>query len=167
IVLDGDVRLVGSDGMHLTTEHATYADNDATVRAPGPVQFTRGRVKATGVGMTWDKTLDVLTILDQAVVQTAPDAKGADASLVTAGSAAFARRDKFIRFERIVRIQRSGQIIDADRAVTYLSADEERIETVELHDNAHIVTSNAAAGELQALTGHDMNLKYAADGESL
>src|SRR5207248_10286263 len=39
IVLDGDVRLEGSDGMTAATEHATYADADGTVHAPGPVQF--------------------------------------------------------------------------------------------------------------------------------
>jgi len=33
IALDGEVRLVGSDGMQLATEHATYADSDAIVRA--------------------------------------------------------------------------------------------------------------------------------------
>jgi LPS export ABC transporter protein LptC len=167
IALDGDVRLVGSDGMQLATEHATYADSDAIVRASGPVQFTRGRVSATGIGMTWDKTLDVLTILDQAVVQTAPDAKGANASTVNAGTAAFARRDKVVRFERSVRIQRGGQVIEADRGMTYLSPDEERIERVELHDHAHIVMSDAPAGALQTLSGRDMDLKYAADGESL
>jgi LPS export ABC transporter protein LptC len=167
IALDGEVRLVGSDGMRLATEHATYADSDAVVRAPGPVQFTRGRVSATGIGMTWDKTQDVLTILDQAVVQTAPDAKGANASAVNAGTAAFARRDKVVRFERSVRIQRGGQVIEADRGVTYLSPDEERIERVELHDHAHIVTSDPPVGALQTLSGRDMNLKYAADGESL
>jgi lipopolysaccharide export system protein LptA len=167
IALDGDVRLVGSDGMQLATEHATYADSDAIVRASGPVQFTRGRVSATGIGMTWDKTLDVLTILDQAVVQTAPDAKGANASMVNAGTAAFARRDKVVRFERSVRIQRGGQVIEADRGITYLSPDEERIERVELHDHAHIVMSDAPAGALQTLSGRDMDLKYAADGESL
>jgi LPS export ABC transporter protein LptC/lipopolysaccharide transport protein LptA len=167
IFLDGEVRLAGSDGMHLATEHATYADSDGTVRAPGPVQFTRGRVTATGVGMTWDKALDILTILDQATVRTAPDAAGANASTVNAGNAAFARRDKLIRLERTVRIQRGGQVIEADHAVIYLSPDEERIETVELQDHARIVTSNAPVGALQTLTGRDMNLKYAADGESL
>src|SRR6185295_739088 len=146
IVLDGDVRLVGSDGMHLATEHATYADADAVVRAPGPVQFTRGRVSATGIGMTWDKTQDVLTILDQAVVQTAPDANGANASAVNAGTATFARRDKVVRFERSVRIQRGGQVIEADHGISFLSPDEERIERIELNDRAHIVTANPPAG---------------------
>ena len=79
MVLDGAVKLVGTDGMTVLTEHATYAEADGVVRAPGPVDITRRRLHATGVGMTWDKTADVLTILDQAVVHIAPDTAEATA----------------------------------------------------------------------------------------
>ena len=167
IALDGAVKLAGSDGMTVLTEHATYAETDGTVRAPGPVEFTRGRVHGTGIGMTWDKTLDVLTILDQAVVHIASGQAAEAASDVTSGSAVFARRDKVLRFERAVRMQRSGQIIEADTAIMYLSPDEKRIETVELHDHARITSAKASPGGLQAMSGGQMNLKYAADGESL
>lgn len=167
IALDGAVKLVGSDGMTVITEHATYADADGTVRAPGPVELTRGRVRGTGIGMTWDKTIDVLTILDQAVVHIAPDQPSGDTSDVTSGNAVFARRDKYLRFERSVRMQRSGQVIEADTAVMYLSPDEKRIETVELHDHARITSATVRPGGLQAMSGFQMNLKYAADGESL
>jgi hypothetical protein len=72
MALDGAVKMVGSDGMTVLTEHAAYADADGVVRAPGPVDVTRARMHATGNGMTWEKTPDVLTILDQAVVHIAP-----------------------------------------------------------------------------------------------
>src|SRR5471032_1357408 len=45
-VLDGAVTMEGSDGMLVLTEHAEYANADGTVRAPGPVEYTRGRVHA-------------------------------------------------------------------------------------------------------------------------
>ena len=167
IALDGAVKLVGSDGMTVLTEHATYAETDGTVRAPGPVELTRGRVHGTGVGMTWDKTLDLLTILDQAVVHIASEQAGGAASDVTSGNAVFARRDKYLRFERAVRMQRSGQIIEAEAAIMYLSPDEKRIETVELHEHARITSAKVSPGGLQAMSGGQMNLKYAADGESL
>jgi lipopolysaccharide export system protein LptA len=166
IVLDGNVRVAGSDGMTLVTEHATYTEAEAMVRAPGPVEFGRGRIKGNGVGMTWSKNYDVLTILDQAVVHVAPDAKGANGAEVTSGSASFARRDKSIRFERLVRIQRGGQVTEADTAVAYLTDDEDHIDTLDLKEHARITTSKAAPGALQALSGRDMNLKYA-DGEVL
>ena len=91
--------------------------------------------------MTCDKTPDVLTILDQAVVHIAPDATAPTGRRTSPpATAAFARRDKYLRFERAVRMQRSGQIIEADTAVAHLSADEKRIETVELREQrAHHV----------------------------
>src|SRR6185436_13402268 len=131
------------------------------------VEFARGRTSGNGNGMTWDKTLDVLTILDQAVVHVAPDAKGASAAEITAGSAAFARREKYIRFERQVRIQRGTQIIEADAAVAYLTDNEDHLETLDLKDHARITSSTTSPGALQALSGRDMNLKYGADGEVL
>jgi lipopolysaccharide export system protein LptA len=149
------------------TEHATYSDAEAAVNAPGPIEFARGRMNGTGVGMTWDKNADVMTILDQAIVHIAADDKGAGAAEITAGTAAFARRDRIIRFERNVRIDRSGQIIEAASAVAYLSADEKRIDTIDLHDQARINVAHPAAGAVQALSGQQMNLKYAEDGETL
>jgi len=167
LALDGDVRLEGSDGMTALAEHATYADADGTVRAPGPVQFSRGRMQGTGVGMTWEKDADVLTILDQAIVHVAPDAAGAGAAEVRSGSAAFARRSRFIRFDRSVRIERSDQIIEAASATAFLSEDEKRIDTIELHEQARITAVKPAPGALQGLSGQQMHLQYAADGESL
>ena len=166
MVLDGAVKLVGSDGMTVLTEHATYAEADGVVRAPGPVELTRGRQHATGIGMTWDKTTDVLTILDKASVRIA--ASGTEGpSDVSSGAGIFARREKFLRFERGVHMLRSGQVIDAETAVMFLSADEERVDTVELHDRARITSTKVSAGGLQAMSGGQINLKYAPDGESL
>ena len=166
MVLDGAVQLVGSDGMTVLTEHATYAESDGVVRAPGPVELTRGRQHATGLGMTWDKTADVLTILDRAVVHIA--AEGAEGpSDVTSGTAVFARRDKLLRFERGVHMLRSGQNIEAETAVMFLGADEKRVETVELHDRARITSTKVSPGGLQSMSGGQINLKYAPDGESL
>src|SRR5262249_35297927 len=93
--------------------------------------------------------------------------KGAGAMEITAGTVVFARRDHFMRFERIVRIQRSGQVIEAVSAVASLSDDGKRIDTIDLHDQTRITVSNAAAGAVQALTGQQMNLKYGDDGETL
>ena len=164
--LDGNVQLSASDGMTVRTEHAT-ADRDGTVRAPGPIEFMRGRMSGRGTGMTYDDGRDLLSLLADASVHIAPDAKGAGAADITSATAVFARRDKYVRFESGVKVQRAGQLIEADSAMGHLSADEDHIETVELRNNARITSAKAAAGALQALTGRDMNLKYGANGESL
>jgi lipopolysaccharide export system protein LptA len=167
MALDGDVRLAASDGLTVKTEHATYATSDETVRAQGPVEFARGRMQGTGTGMIYEKVNDSLTLLDQAVVHIAADEHGAGAAEVSSGTATFARRDKVVRFERNVRIQRGGQVIESDAAVANLSADEKRIDTLNLRANARITASNATVGGLQSLSGSDVALKYAANGDVL
>ena len=167
MALDGDVRLAASDGLTVKTGHATYATSDETVRAPGPVEFARNRMQGTGTGMIYEKTRDALTLLDQAVVHIAADEHGVGAAEVSSGTATFARRDRIVQFERNVRIQRGGQLIESDSAVAHLSPDEKRIETLDLRANARITAANAGVGGLQSLSGHDMNLKYAANGEVL
>jgi LPS export ABC transporter protein LptC/lipopolysaccharide transport protein LptA len=167
MVLDGSVRMEGTDGMVVLTEHASYSETDAVVRAPGPVEVTRGRLHATGVGMTWDKTADVLTILEQAVVHIEPDRAADGPSDIASGTAVIARRDKYLRFERAVRMLRAGQNITAETALMHLSPDEKRIETVELRDQARITSARVSPGGLQGMSGSQMNLTYAADGETL
>ncbi len=167
IALDGDVQVAASDGLTLKTEHATYAESDGIVRAPGPVAFAKGRMGGSGVGLVYDKGRDVLTILDQAIVRVAPDEQGGGAADIKAGSAMLARRDNTIRFERGLHVQRPTQTIDADAGTAYLSADEKRIEAIDLQGNARIAGIDPAPGTLQGLTGQTMNLKYGADGQAL
>jgi LPS export ABC transporter protein LptC len=64
----GNVNVTASDGLTVRTEHVTYTEADGISRAPGNVEFSRGRMSGTGVGFVYDKNLNILTILDQAVV---------------------------------------------------------------------------------------------------
>ncbi len=167
IQLDGDVRVAASDGLAVRTEHATYSDSDALVRAAGPVEFSRGRMTGSGVGMTYDTARDVLVLLDRAIVHVASDEQGAGATEIASGTATFARREKNIRFERDVKLQRGGQLLEADTALAYLTFDETQIQLMELRGRSRITKEQPAAGGLQELTGHNMDLKYAADGQAL
>jgi LPS export ABC transporter protein LptC/lipopolysaccharide transport protein LptA len=165
IVLNGDVQLASSE-VRAHTEHATFAKSDNTVRAPGPVELTEGKTTAKGVGMTFDRDRDVLSILDQAVITMAADGGGGPTE-ITSGSATFARRERYRQFEKNVRMQRGGQLSEADTAVAHLSEDGKRIEMIEMRGDTKITTAKAAPGALQALSGRDITLKYAANGETL
>lgn len=167
IKLDGDVRLVASDGLTAAAEHAAYTDGDGIVRAPGPVTYSRGRVSGSGIGMIYDKTRDTLTIQTQAVVVQAPDARGAGGVKIDAGGATVARADKYIRFERGVTIEHGPRTIQADNGMAYLTDDSKRIDAIDLHGGAHITGSAQSAGGLRNLAARDMTLKYGADGQSL
>lgn len=168
-VLDGDVHLTSSDGMSARTAHATYTDADGSVSAPGPVEFAKGRMTGSGTGLHYEKDRDVLSIKEDATVHVAADdgEKSSGPTEVTSESAIFLRQDRQLHFNRNVRIRRGSQTMAADNAVARLSADEKRIEILELHNHARIDAAPAAPGSLQSLTGADMTLTYAADGQSL
>ena len=71
LLVNGNVVLTVSDGMNVRTDRATYAKDEGLVRAPGNVEFSRGRLSGTGVGLTYDKNREVATILEQATVRVA------------------------------------------------------------------------------------------------
>ena len=167
IQLNGNVRLSGSDGMSVRAEQATYSDKDGVLRAPGPIEFSRGRMTGSGVGMTHDTAREVLSILDRAVVHVAPDETGAGAVEITSGSATFNRRDKNIRFERDARLARDRQMVEGDTATMFLTDDEKQIRRLEVRGRSRIAMGQAAPGGLQGLTAADMDLQYGADGQAL
>jgi lipopolysaccharide export system protein LptA len=156
-----------SDGMELRTERATYTDADGLVRATGPVQLLRGRTTGSGVGFVYSKTADLLTILDQAVVNVTPDEHGAGAMEVVAKRADFNRPQKTIRFDGGVTVKRGDETITADTGTAHLTADEQRLEAVELEGNAVTSAAKSVVGGLKGLSGHGINLKYASDGQTL
>ena len=167
IQLDGDVRLEASDGFTLRTGNATYADADGLVRAPGPVEFARGGLKGTGIGMTYNKNQDALTITDKAVVHIEPDERGSGALDISSGTATFARRDHTVRFDKGMRVVRGNEIIEAEKGAAFLTADEKQLDTIELNGSARITGVKPSPGALQSLAGNAMNLKYLPDGKTL
>lgn len=161
----GDVRMETSDGLIANASEATYTDAEKMVRAPGPVRFSRGRMNGTGTGFIYDEQRDVLTILDNADVHFA--AEGAEGPMdVKAGTFIYARRDRFMRFERTMHMDRNGQLINADLGHVRLYPDRDETDLIELRGNSS-VTGGSQMGALQSMTATDMNLKYAEDGRTL
>lgn len=157
-----------ADRLVIITDRATYTDADGIARAAGPVEFTRGdRMNGTGVGFTYDKNQDILTLLDQAVVHIAADEKGQGAMDVNSGAMEFRRNEHSLRFDRTMKAVRPKEIIEADTAVAHLTSDEKHLDSVELRGQSKITTSGSGAGGLQALTGRDIDLKYGAGTETI
>ncbi len=165
MIVSGAVTLVSSDGFTAKTEHAEYSQLDGIVRAPGVVEFARRGLKGSGVGMTYDNNQDVLVILDQARVRLVSSEGGV--TDIESPTATVARRDHSIAFGRGMRTVRGGQVVQADSATARLSADQERVEGVELRGHSRVTASAPQPGSLQTLTGRDIDLKYGADGETL
>ena len=163
--ISGEVRMETSDGLVAHSSEATYADVEKMVRAPGPVRFSRGRMQGTGTGFVYDEQRDALTILDNADVHFA--AEGAEGPMdVKAGGFTYARRDRFMRFERTMHMDRAGQLMDADDGHVRLYPDRDETDLIELRGNAR-VTGGSQMGALKSMSSKDMNLKYADDGRTL
>jgi lipopolysaccharide transport protein LptA len=161
----GEVKLETSDGLVAHSEQATYFNTEKIVRAPGPVKFSRGRMSGTGVGFNFDEQRDMLMILDQANVHFAPEGKEGPMD-VTAGAFTYARRDRFMRFERTMHMDRGGQLIDANDSTVKLYPDRDETDMIELRGNSR-VTGGGTMGAVQTMSAKDMNLKYGEDGRTL
>ena len=167
IDMRGNVVITASDGLTVKTDNATYTQSDETMRAPGNVTFSRGRMTGSSVGATYDKTRDVLWLVDQARIVVTPDEKGQGGVDVTAGAAGYARRDRYMRFERGVRMVRGTQALDAANAMAYLRETEDKLQVLELRGNSRVSGVGSGPSSLQAMTARDMNLDYADDGQTL
>jgi LPS export ABC transporter protein LptC len=161
----GAVSLKTSDGLEANSEHATYSDAEKVVRVPGPVTFKRGRMSGSGVGMTFDEQRDTLWILDKADVKFAAEGKEG-AMAFTAGAFGYARRDRYMRFEKVMHMEREGQIIDAENALVRLFPDRDEPDYIELRNQAR-VTGSGADSALKSMSARDINLDYADDGRTL
>jgi LPS export ABC transporter protein LptC/lipopolysaccharide transport protein LptA len=167
VTLIGDVHAIASDGLELWTEKATYTESDGTVHALGEVRFSRGRMSGSGVGFTFQKNDNVLTIADQAKVQVAADEEGGGSLQIESGTLQFLRNDHVLHFERSFKALRDRQIIQSDTAVAHVTPDEERIEFLELRGSSRITTADPMPGSLRLLAGRDIDLKYRPDGRTL
>jgi LPS export ABC transporter protein LptC/lipopolysaccharide transport protein LptA len=167
VTLVGDVHVTASDGLELSTDKATYTESDGTVHALGEVRFSRGRMSGSGIGFTFQKNDNVLTIADRAKVQVAADEEGSGSLQVESGTLQFMRNDHVLHFERTFKALRDRQVIQADTAVAHVTPDEERIELLELRGSSRITTADPMPGSLQLMAGRDIDLKYRPDGRTL
>jgi LPS export ABC transporter protein LptC/lipopolysaccharide transport protein LptA len=163
----GNVVVNASDGLVVKGDSATYTQSDETMKMPGPVNFTRNRMKGQSIGATYDRNRDVLWLLDQAHITVAPDDKGQGSADVTSGGAGYARKDRYIRFERNVKMLRGTQAVEAPTAIAYLQEKEDKLQTLELRGNSRVLGVGSGPNSLQAMTARDINLSYGPDGEKL
>jgi LPS export ABC transporter protein LptC len=163
IALANNVRLLASDGFELSTATATFNEQEGIVRTPGAVSFKKGAMSGTGVGMTYDKNTDVLTIVDKAHVRMV-DEGGNTTGEFAAGSATLARIENYLALDRVVHALRGEQTIDADRATARLTENEQAITAIELRGNSRVAGGSAA---FDSVSARDIDLDYADDGTTI
>lgn len=161
--ISGDVTLVASDGFELTTDAATFSENEGIVRAPAAVSFRKGRMTGSGVGMVYDKNSDLLSLTDQSRVKlTGED----DNTLMEffAGSSTLSRPDDYLALERNVHVLRGEEVLDAERALARLTANEEYVTFIELRGKSEV---QGGSRVLELMSARDIDLDYTEDGSAL
>jgi len=161
----GDVKLQTSDGLIATSQQATYVDAEKMVRVPGDVKFNRGRMSGSGIGFTYDEQRDTMWILDQADVKFAAEGTAGPMAF-NSGTFGFARRDRYMRFEKGMHMDREGELMDANSAMVRLFPDRDEPDYIELRENAK-VTGGPNSSALRSMSARDINLDYADDGRTL
>jgi lipopolysaccharide export system protein LptA len=162
--LRGDVRLVTDDGLDLRAGEATYDRAEGLLRIPGPVTFTRGRMSGSGVGATYDERRDVVWLLDKARIVVAADATGEGGLESTSAAAGLARGEQYALLTGGAHIVGPGRDLRADEITIRMTADNERVQALELRVNSHI-TGGTQAGD--AMSARDIDLRYDDDGRAL
>jgi lipopolysaccharide export system protein LptA len=165
--IGGGVKLTTSDGLVVQSASASWEDATQITTIPGPVTFSKGRMKGSGVGATYDQTRNVLWILADAKVDVAPDPKGGGGAIhVTSAQAGMARPEHYMKFTGAPHMEGEGHIIDAGESTVYLTPDDERVTRMELRGNSSIRSKPGGAGP-QQMRGKDIDITYADDGRSL
>lgn len=160
----GNVRLTSADGLVMTSREATYDDDEGMLRIPGPVEFSKGRMKGRGVGATYDQNREVLWVLEKAHVTVARDAKGGGALEANSGSAGIARREHYVRLVGEARIDAEGRTLRGDEITIRLTEDDERVQAAELRGRSRI---DGGQDGPQSMAANDIDLTYAEDGRLL
>jgi LPS export ABC transporter protein LptC len=163
LALKGSVVLEASDGFRLTTDDATYEDDNGMVRAPGKVSFTKGGLSGSGVGMTYDRTNDILTLLAEPDVTMAGN-EGSAGTSFTAGAAVLDRLMDVLVLSGGGRAQRGEQTFEAETITAHLAAEEEYVRLIEMRGEARVA---GGGGALDAMSAQAIDLAYVEGGEAL
>jgi lipopolysaccharide export system protein LptA len=161
----GDVKLETSDGLIANGQQATYVDAEKIVRVPGAVTFKRGRMSGTGIGFTYDEQRDTMWILDKADIKFAAEGN-AGAMAFTAGAFGYARRDRYMRLEKTLHIDREGQQIDATESTVRLFPERDEPDYLELRGGSK-VTGGPKEKAMRSMSATDINIDYADDGRTM
>jgi len=163
LALKGSVVLEASDGFKLTAADATYEEDSGLVKAPGRVAFTKGGLSGSGLGMTYDKNNDVLTLLAEPDVSMAP-AEGTTGTSFKAGSAVLDRVMDVLVLSGGGHAQRGEQTFEAMTITAHLSSEEEYVKTIEMRGDARVA---GGGGALDAMSAQSIDLVYVEGGDTL
>src|SRR5512138_2004806 len=136
--LTGGVQLKASDGFTVRTDNAAFNQDTGLMTAPGAVTFERDRLSGSGLGMSYDKNADVLSLIEQSHVMLR-DEQGKTTLEFTSGKSTLDRMAHTLALDDNVHALRDEQVIEATQGVARLRPDDQRITDIELRGNSKVV----------------------------
>jgi LPS export ABC transporter protein LptC len=161
--LTGGVQLKASDGFTVRSDTAAFNQDTGVMTAPGAVTFERDRLSGSGTGMSYDKNADVLSLVDQSHVAWR-DEQGKMTMEFTSAKSTLDRMAHTLALDGNVHALRGEQVIEATQGFARLTMDDQHITDIELRGSSRVAGGGSGVDSMAA---RDMNLHYAADGQTL
>jgi hypothetical protein len=164
----GHVRVHMKDGLELPDRvSGLQRRHGRRDHSRADVVFARKDVWPGG-GAVYDRAQDLLTVLDQAHVDVAPEADGKGAMSANAKTIALDRLHKFSRLDQTATITHDAETLTGDTANLYWTEDEKHLRLIELRGHASVTqAAGAAANSPPDMRGDDIDLTFHPDGQTL
>lgn len=163
----GGVELASGDGLRAKAPEAVYTQSEGVMRAAGGTSFVDGRVTGSSASMTYDNNRDVLWLLEQAVVDMAPDRADQQPVHIASVNAGLARRDHYARFEGGFALTNGSRLLQSEGATAYLSEDQSKVQVLEMSGGARVTGLGDSTGALRAMQADELSIEFADDGRTL
>lgn len=159
LTLTKGVRLTTRDGATLAGDSATHNDATGISNIPGAATFSRGRMSGRGTGAVYERDTGNLRVLADVVVTLQDDAGGPVEA--TAATMTFASATRSMAFDRQARITRKTEVLSADRAMLFLSDDDQFFRAIELRGRSKVTPApGAAATGMPDMQAADIDLAF-------
>jgi lipopolysaccharide export system protein LptA len=165
--LNGNVRILRADGLEAAADAATYDDRTGILQIPGRLTFKNGRTSGDGMGGTYDRANNILSIFDQAHFVVAPGDGGKGGMDATGKSMSFARVEKVLKLVENATLVQNGDTLRGDTAALYLTDDESQLRRIELRGHSTVSPGPAPGSRPPQMQADDIDLVFQPDGSSL
>lgn len=158
IVFRRGVQMVGDDGFSVTTEDATYLNDEQRVTFPGAVTYTRDRMEGRGVGAELFMDRSVLWMYDQSHLTI----KGEGSSVpveISAKQIGIAQADGYLRAVEGARMTRQSQQLQADALAVFFAEGTQNVRRIELVGKSSV--RQTGRGQRPDMRGDNIDLDFA------
>ena len=164
VLLTDRVRLLSNDGFAAEAGEALYNKNNGVVLMPGEAVFTRGSMRASGVGAEYDCNRSRLLLLNDARVGLVGDAITTE---IVSQSATLSEADGHMIFEGNVTLKTPNKLMQADMARVKFQEGNfgSQLQALNLLGKANISSDELVAGGLREMTADDIWLGYDKSGQ--